>query len=103
MAAKKQKTENKEDDAPRCMCAYFGCEKRAICKVKVSTTAWSNFCYHHYLVYHQDRAEETCERLGLKTTAEKRAWILEQSAKLAQKMRPSYLREPGEDDEERAA
>ncbi len=85
------------EDGPRCMCAMMGCDERAILKVRVSTTAWSNFCYRHYLARSRATGEARCSELGLTTTAQQRAWVKEQATKLSAHFTPDYQREPGED------
>lgn len=93
-----------QPEEPRTQCAYMACPKRAILKVKVATHAWSNFCYDHYQAHYQAQAEETCERLGLKTPAQMRAYFLQNARRLVNRVTAQdEAREPGEDREEAPA
>ncbi len=58
----------------RTVCAFETCACLAVVKVNSA-----NLCELHYLELAQRSAEKTCERLGLKTTAQKRAWVLANS------------------------
>ena len=82
-------------------CGYEGCHLPAMCKLR-TPTGWLNVCDNHYRIYFHSRAEKTCRDLGLTTIEQKRAWLRNAVSKLANKMRPNYMREPGQDDEEAA-
>ena len=94
---RKEKTDYSADPI-RIECAYMSCQQRS--KVKVMTpTGWANFCAYHYDIHFLNQAEQICERLNLKTVDEKRAWASETARSASAKMRPDYLRQPGEDEE----
>ena len=95
----KEHKKNAADSIARAGCAHFDCQHPAICRMKTAS-GWANLCNRHYEMLIQTRADQTCQRLGLTTTAQKSAWVLDQVHKLSQRMRPSYLREPGEDRDE---
>lgn len=81
---------------PQARCSHDRCFTDSLCKVKTSL-GWANLCKKHYYEYWQAQGNKKCAELGLKTTAEKRAWVLANAGRLASKMRPAYLRESGED------
>lgn len=83
---KKQKKAEIQEDFP-VPCAFIGCPDKALVKIRVMANAWSNYCARHYLEYHQRKAEEVCEALGLKTTEQQRKWVGEAMRKLSEKMR----------------
>lgn len=85
-------------------CAHMACNTSAIVKIK-TPTGWANFCEPHYGDYYLNQAEETCRKLGLTTTAEKRLWVRGAVKKLVAKWTPDYNRprDPGDDDEVIAA
>lgn len=80
---------------PRTDCAYMGCGNTAILKMRVGTTSWSNLCEHHYDMHMLSIAQETCKRLGLNTTEQKRAYVLDKLKATTFLKMPE--REPGED------
>lgn len=84
---------------PRADCGYEGCGREAMCKIHTKT-GWLNVCEDHYRIYHHAKAEEYCKNLGLDTIAKKRAHFREQIKQLTSRIRPQYMREPGQDDEE---
>lgn len=72
----------------------------AICRIK-TLTGMANMCRAHYDRYYLDSAKKYCDNLGLYTTDQKRQWVKEKARMLSSKMRPDYLREPGEDEDYR--
>lgn len=54
----------------RTVCAFDTCGADAVVKLKSA-----NLCQLHYEALALRSAEKTCESLGLKTTAQKRAWV----------------------------
>lgn len=87
---------------PQAPCSHDGCFVESLCRIK-TPLGFANLCERHYYAYWQAQGDKKCAELGLKTTAEKRAWVKANAGKLARKMRPDYIREPGDDDEEVAA
>lgn len=86
-------------DAAPIPCARIGCETPATERVK-TPSGWTNYCRKDADAYHRAGAEENCERLGLKTVAEMRAYVL---GKVRIEALRRIFREPGQDDGERAA
>ena len=87
---------------PQAVCSHDGCFVSSLCKIK-TIHGWANLCERHYYAHWQAQGDKKCAELGLKTITEKRAWVLANAGKLAKKMRPDYMREPGEDREEMTA
>ena len=83
-------------DPARVECEYtLGCPDNAILKEK-TVTGWIKICEKHSMQLAQQKADAACQKLGLKTPAEQRAWVL---ANLKNKpLRERIIqREPGED------
>ena len=99
---KERAAKTKDEPVVFMQCAHMGCNISAICRVK-TPTGWADFCLSHYEKFYTDKAYATCEKLGLFTVEQKRAWVREQMRALASKWRPNYNREPGEDLDEVAA
>lgn len=57
---------------PFIQCSYMACQARAMVRDKDL-----NYCVYHYEQTQRSAGEETCQRLGLKTGAEKRAWVMD--------------------------
>ena len=75
------------------------CANDALVKIK-TPTGWLNVCLDCYDDYYRRRAAKTCEALGLHTAAEKRAWVLAQAKRLAERWSVRRPREPGDDEAE---
>ena len=86
----------------RVKCCYDVCNRSAVLKVR-TPTGWANLCMIHYDEHHQRQADETCRALGLQTVQQKREWVRRKMRELRDRMRPDYMREPGQDDDEIAA
>ncbi len=86
-------------------CAHDGCGIDAMCKIKVSATAWANLCWQHYDAHFLKQGQETCARLGLDTVEKQRAYFRAGFRKLAgrqfehvqREAERLVQREPGED------
>jgi hypothetical protein len=90
--------EAKEAKSNWIQCAFDGCGTKATLYQK-HKAGWANICERHAMQIRQKEADEYCAKLGLKTVADKRAWLLKN--KLGVKRVP-VMREPGEDLEEMA-
>lgn len=89
-----------EPEIVRYRCAHETCGISAMCRIKVSTTAWANLCWQHYDAHYAAQARANCAARGLHTTAQLREAFKAGTAALAQKMRKREVlvqREPGED------
>lgn len=64
----------RDQPLPRAPCAHANCDKPALCKMK-TPTGWAAFCEQHYELFIQTRAEQTCQRLGLKTSKQRQEWV----------------------------
>lgn len=81
-------------------CAHEGCNSPAICKIKVSTTAWANLCDYHYNDHFTKKAKASCDAKGLTTTPQLRAAFRDGVKTLQGRLtNREFLkqREPGED------
>lgn len=87
---------------PPPQCSHIGCGLSAYVKIETKT-GWATLCEPHYQQHFRDKASKTCEALGLHTTQQKRDWVMKAARSLAAKLRPDYLREPGEDENYRHA
>lgn len=98
---------------PRPDCSVYGCGALTVAREKTET-GWATFCLHHYIEYHHRKSEKRVrEELGLQTVEEMKAYIRKLlrnpkpgSALAALKDRGVFdgiEREPGQDDEEKAA
>ena len=63
-------------DAPGAPCAHSGCPHPAVVEIMLQT-GWAKLCKAHDLFHAQLEADEFCRQKGLKTTAEKRAYVKE--------------------------
>jgi len=79
MAAKKPVFE--EPQERHVDCAHMDCSKPSIARIK-TRTGMANVCFKHYNQHFQEIAEETTERLGLKTPADCRKWIMENGLRI---------------------
>lgn len=61
-------------ETPPAQCAHIDCGYHAMAKVRTKT-GYANFCVVHYRKFYQDRAEESCVRLGLLTEGQCREWL----------------------------
>lgn len=86
----------KDEPRPFVQCAHMACNTSATVYLKMPT-GWANLCIPHYEQHFTDKAHATCEKLGLQTVSQKRAWVKDAIAKLSRKWTPDYQREPGED------
>lgn len=82
----------------RVECAHESCQHRAIVKIQ-TITGWANLCNFHYQEHYRLQALDYCSALGLHTTEQRKAWMKGAIRKLAEKWKPDYQREPGEDEE----
>ena len=70
---------NADSSVQKKPCAHTDCTEPAILSRKLST-GWANLCKKHDLFHVQLEANEFCERQGLYTIDQKRAWIKEKMA-----------------------
>lgn len=61
---------------PQVDCCHQGCSNPAILKLKTNY-GWANLCKKHYELYFTIRAEQTCQRLGLNSIEQRKAWVRE--------------------------
>ena len=99
---RRAKAQVQDDPRPFVACAHDDCRYRARAKVK-TPLGWANLCADHYEQKYLTEARTTCERLGLVTVDQRRAYVRAAMRKLAAKWEPVYQREPGEDLDEVAA
>lgn len=92
---KQKKGDRYPPSVPRVPCAFDSCARRAVVKVRVGKTSWSDLCLEHDQQLAQKRANEYCASLGLKTVAEKIKWV---KGRVNLKLDIRALREPGEDE-----
>ena len=114
MARRDEKQQVAEQERkPRADCAVYGCGALTATREKTET-GWANFCLHHYVEYHHRKSEKRVrDELGLHTVDEMKAYIRKLlknprpgSALAAMKKQGVFAgveREPGQDDEEKAA
>lgn len=103
--ARKTETAKAVADEPRPFrfCAHMGCGTEALIAQK-TPTGWANLCYPHYLDYHTAEARKSNEANGIYTTEQCRANCLRLAGVLVKRLKTLPAeREPGQDDEERAA
>jgi hypothetical protein len=86
----------KDEPAIFMQCAHMGCNTSAICRVKTKT-GLADFCILHYEQFYTDKASATCERLGLRTTKQKRELVRKTVKELSRNFTPDYNRQPGQD------
>ena len=72
-------------------CAFAGCPRSAMIHTKTKT-GWANVCIEHDLVLVQKSADAYCKALGLNTTAEKRAYVLQMVRGMKRKFTPPDLK-----------
>jgi hypothetical protein len=80
------------------ICAYSSCDTQPIIRLKLKT-GWALFCRKHYDAQAQQEADAYCAKNGLDTTEKKIAFCKEKMGLFMRKA----IREPGQDDEEKAA
>lgn len=85
---------------PVALCARVGCPDPAVEKIK-TPGGWTNYCHADAMAYRQAEADEACQRMGLTTPAQKRKFVVESMRAISRRW--VAQREPGQDDEERAA
>lgn len=71
-------------------CAFDTCRTRAIVRHR-TPAGWANLCERHAMEINQERADDYCEALGLKTIAQKREWLRQN--------KPTIKRVPRNDEE----
>lgn len=92
---KKPAPQSYSNEPPRVKCCHDDCFVTAFCKIQ-TPTGWANFCESHYTQYFRDQAKANCDAKGLKTTAEKRAWLQKMCETIGNRGKPS---KPLTDDE----
>lgn len=87
------------DERPTVNCKWEGCLQRAVIYEEIEVgKGRHNLCEYHYVEAGRLRAVRWCEARGLRTVEQKKAYCRKLSKQLLKPMR-----EPGEDEEEKAA
>lgn len=94
----KRKSAEGQPEVTHIQCAHDGCMYNSRVRIRTET-GWATLCDAHYSQHYLDSAKKYCASLGLFTTEQKRQWVREKARMLGNKMRPDYLREPGEDED----
>lgn len=84
-------------------CAHDICTKTAVTRLPLKT-GWANLCLVHYERHIQEGADEFCRDNGLVTVEQKIAYCKAKIGGIGKGIQiPALDRQPGQDDEERAA